>query len=170
MPERITAKASNPIGSGRAQPDERRNTDKIVQATIEEARMVLPGIQALFGFQLVAAFNQRFTELSPADQTLHFAALVLTAISVGIIMTPAAYHRIAERYTNSDRFVRLASRLVALAMIPLMLAIVGDVYLLGVMITENVIVSAVTALGLLALLMGLWFIYPFASAARGAGK
>src|SRR5437870_12446674 len=102
MPERITAKASSPIGSDRTHPDEGSNKDKIVQATIEEARMVLPGIQALFGFQLVAAFNQRFTELSPAHQNLHFAALVLTAISVGIIMTPAAYHRIAERYTNSD--------------------------------------------------------------------
>jgi hypothetical protein len=31
--------------------------------------MVLPGIQALFGFQLVAAFNQRFTDLSIADSS-----------------------------------------------------------------------------------------------------
>ena len=31
-----------------------------VEQALEEARMVLPGIQALFGFQLIAVFNQRF--------------------------------------------------------------------------------------------------------------
>jgi hypothetical protein len=33
---------------------------------IEEARMVLPGIQALFGFQLIAVFNDGFRDLEPA--------------------------------------------------------------------------------------------------------
>lgn len=130
--------------------------------------MVLPGIQALFGFQLVAAFNQRFTELAASDQYLHYAALVGTAVSAGIIMTPAAYHRIAERYTNSTRFIRIASRLVALAMVPLMLAICADVYVLGLMITQSVLVSSLIGIGLLAILCALWFVFPFL-AARGAG-
>ena len=30
----------------------------------DEARMVLPGIQAILGFQLIAVFNQRFEDLS----------------------------------------------------------------------------------------------------------
>lgn len=144
------------------------DTDKIAQATIEEARMVLPGIQALFGFQLVAAFNQRFTELAASDQYLHYAALVGTAVSAAIIMTPAAYHRIAERYTNSTRFIRIASGLVALAMVPLMLAICADVYLLGLMITQSVLVSSLIGIGLLAILCALWFVFPFL-AARGTG-
>jgi hypothetical protein len=29
---------------------------------LDECRMVLPGIQALFGFQLIAVFNQRFEQ------------------------------------------------------------------------------------------------------------
>ena len=29
---------------------------------LEECRMVLPGIQALFGFQLIAVFNSTFAE------------------------------------------------------------------------------------------------------------
>jgi Family of unknown function (DUF6328) len=161
MPKNIAASSSRLSQTGAHQ---RGNNDKAAQATIEEARIVLPGIQALFGIRLVAAFNQRFNELSPSHQDLHFVALVLTAISAAIIITRAAYHLIAERYTNSDLFVRLASRLVALAMVPLMLAIVCNVYLLGIMITASVFVSAVTALGLLALLAGLWFIYPFAAA------
>jgi hypothetical protein len=42
------------------------------QADIEEARMVLPGIQALFGFQLIAVFNERFKELTKDEQLIHF--------------------------------------------------------------------------------------------------
>jgi hypothetical protein len=52
--------------------------------------MVLPGIQALFGFQLVAVFNQRFTELSNFVQLTHFAALMLTAQAILFVLTPAA--------------------------------------------------------------------------------
>ena len=74
--------------------------------------MVLPGIQALFGFQLIAAFNETFRQLEPQEQILHFVALVLVAIAIAIIMTPAAYNRLVERGSLSDFFVRLASWLV----------------------------------------------------------
>jgi len=41
------------------------------QALLDECRMVLPGIQALFGFQLLAVFNTRFAEdLDGFDQRL----------------------------------------------------------------------------------------------------
>jgi hypothetical protein len=43
----------------------------------DEARMVLPGVQAILGFQLIAVFNQRFQELSDARQMLHLVAFVL---------------------------------------------------------------------------------------------
>jgi hypothetical protein len=55
--------------------------------------MVLPDIQALFGFQLVAVFEPSFFELlSPVEQTLHLLALTLTAIAIAFVMTPAAFH------------------------------------------------------------------------------
>ena len=39
--------------------------------------MVLPGIQALFGFQLIAVFIERFKELTEDEQLIHFSATVL---------------------------------------------------------------------------------------------
>src|SRR5262249_10930886 len=105
--------------------------EKIAQETIEEARVVLPGIQALFGFQLIAVFNERFQQLSAFEQLIHFTALLLIASAIGLIMTPAAYHRIAERSTVSKFFITLSSWLIAGAMVPLMLAICLEVYLLG---------------------------------------
>jgi hypothetical protein len=65
--------------------------EKLAQEAVEEARMV--GIQALFGFQLIAVFNESFRRLDPGLQLLHFAAIVLVALSIALIMTPAAYHR-----------------------------------------------------------------------------
>ncbi len=44
------------------------------RTVIEEARMILPGIQAFFGFQLIAIFNNRFQDLTQAEQVLHLVA------------------------------------------------------------------------------------------------
>jgi hypothetical protein len=59
---------------------------------IEEARMVLPGIQSLFGFQLIAVFNNRFQNLTGTEQAFHFIALLMVAVAIALIMTPAAYN------------------------------------------------------------------------------
>jgi hypothetical protein len=43
---------------------------------LEECPMVLPGIQVLFGFQLVAVFNSTFwTKLDCLEQVFHYVAL-----------------------------------------------------------------------------------------------
>jgi len=64
---------------------------------LEEARMVGPGLQALFGFQLIAVFNSRFSsDLSAEEQGLHLAAIIPVAVSLLLIMAPAAYHRQAN--------------------------------------------------------------------------
>jgi hypothetical protein len=96
---------------GESSPADSVRTEKLAFAAIEEARMVLPGIQALFGFQLIAAFSDRFHELEPQVQALHFLALVLIAVAIAIIMALAAYHRLVERGSISAFFVRLASGL-----------------------------------------------------------
>jgi hypothetical protein len=100
-----------------------RQADKIGREAIEEARMVLlPGIQTLFGFQLIAVFIERFKELTEDEQLIHFSATVLVTIAIVLIMTPA-YHRLAEQTTISKFFVWLASWLIAAAMVPLMLGL-----------------------------------------------
>jgi hypothetical protein len=132
-----------------------------VSHILEEARMVLPGIQAMFGFQLVAVFNQVFQErLLPAEQYLHFAATALVALSFGLILTPAAYHRQAEPEQISERFVILSTRLLRLGMVPLMIGICLDFYLIGILTTYNVTFSIISAFILLLVLMTLWYILP----------
>src|SRR3954462_14880502 len=109
---------------------ERREELPLSQAAkylLDECRMVLPGIQALFGFQLIAVFNSSFEQkLRPAEQRLHLVAIALVAVAVAIIMTPAALHRQKGPYEVTDTFVRVSSRLLLCSMIPLAISISLD--------------------------------------------
>jgi hypothetical protein len=126
------------------------------RTTIEEARLVLPGIHALFGFQLIAVFNSRFQDLTGREQILHLTALLMVSVAAALIMTPAAYHRIAERGIVSRRFVDLASRFLECAMVPLMLGISLDLFLLAPLILNNVPLSAALAIAMLLVFFGFW--------------
>jgi len=136
------------------------------RTTIEEARMVLPGIQAFFGFQLIAVFNNRFQDLTHIEQVLHLIALLILALSIALIMTPAAYHRIAERGMVSRHFVELASRFLECAMFPLMLSITVDLFLLARLVLDNTALSAGIALVALLMFFGFWYVFPVSQAAR----
>src|SRR5678815_3475380 len=79
-PHRISVKARNET--------EELPPSEAAEHLLNECRMVLPGIQALFGFQLVAVFTDGFaTKLSSAEQRVHFFAITLVAAAIAIIMT-----------------------------------------------------------------------------------
>jgi predicted membrane protein len=123
--------------------------------------MVLPGIQAVFGFQLIAVFNNGFHSLTRSEQLMHLIALVLIMIAIALIMTPASYHRIAEKGAVSSRFVEIASRLLALAMFPLMLGMTADLFLVARLVLNNVAVSIAIAAVLVFVFFGLWYLFPW---------
>lgn len=127
---------------------------------LEEARMMLPGVQAILGFQLIAAFNERFTQFERPEQILHFVAFLLVALAMGLVMAPAAYHRQAERGVVSRRFVVLASALLTLAMPPFIVGICLDAYLVGLLVLSNRLAGVVAAGILFIVLTGLWFAMP----------
>jgi hypothetical protein len=131
---------------------------------IEEARMVLPGIQTLFGFQLIAVFNQRFLNFSKTEQTFHLLALLLVAAAVALIMAPAAYHRISQRGTLSRRFIDLASRFLTCAMLPLMVGIAIDSFLVSRLIVGDIGLSGGIGLALLVAFLILWYVFPWTQA------
>lgn len=145
-------------------PEQKESLVDETQAILDEARMVLPGIQTLFGFQLIAVFNQRFEDLSSALQTTHLTALIASAVAMALVMTPAAYHRIAERGRISVRFTDLASGLIAAAMAPLALSIALDAFVVSVLIAENFVTAALIGVALAAMFLGMWFAWPMLDA------
>jgi hypothetical protein len=125
-----------------------------------EARMVLPGIQALFGFQLMAVFNNGFTSAAQVLQNLHYVALLMTIVATAFIMAPAAFDRMTKPYELSRKFIQISSRLITVGMIPLMVSIALDLYVVGKVITGDTILAAALAVAEAVLMVGLWFVMP----------
>jgi len=144
---------------------DKEELDKRAQNAIEEARMVLPGIQALFGFQLIAVFNQRFPQIPAGQQLLHYCALLLVGAAIGLIMAPAAYHRIAEQHSVSRFFIQLASFMIAVSMLPLLTALCFEIYILGHLVLDNDQASFWIAVVMAAFLAALWYVMPFTARA-----
>jgi hypothetical protein len=126
--------------------------------------MVLPGVQALFGFQLVAVFNQRFAEaLERGEQRLHLVALGLTALATALLMTPAAYHRQVEPGRVSASLVRVGSRCLSAAMLPLLIGVSLDFYLIAIVILGSAALGALAALPVAGSFVVLWYAMPLAA-------
>jgi hypothetical protein len=127
---------------------------------IEECRMVLPGVQALFGFQLVAVFNTEFSKkLSQGEQDLHLLAIGFVVMTIGLLMAPATYHRQTTPEAIFRVSLRLWTRLLLFAMFPLTLGLCLDFYLVMRAVTHAPIVIGVAiAMGLY--LLTLWFVLP----------
>jgi hypothetical protein len=145
-----------------AQPDtEEQPLGDAVSNILEEARMILPGTQTLFGFQLIVVFNSAFQDrLSAPERWLHLVATALVAVATALLLAPAAYHRRVEPRSVSQRFVALSTRLLAWSLIPLMLAVCADFYLVATLVTRRWAVSLALALGLLAVFVWLWVLRP----------
>ena len=147
-----------PRGTGKKQEI---SLDDAAAHLLEECRMVLPGIQALFGFQLIAVFNQGFGEkLSHAQQLLYLVAIVLTTLAMALVMTPAALHRQAEPTSVSERFLWLASNVVLAGMFPLALAVGLDAYVVASVVLHNDAMAALLAVALVAVFIFLWLVLP----------
>ena len=134
---------------------------EVMTHLLEECRMVLPGIQALFGFQLIAVFNSSFSEkLTSTEQYLHLAAIGLVAIAVALVMAPAAYHRQTHPMEATKDFIQVATRLLLSSMIPLMFGICLDFFIIARLILNSRRLSLLLSLFLLSVFSTLWFLYP----------
>jgi hypothetical protein len=133
---------------------------KAAQFLLEECRMVLPGIQALFGFQLIAVFNPSFSQLLDRDERLlHLIAISLSAVAIALIMTPAAFHRQTAPRDVTEKFIWLASLLLLWSMWPLLAAFCIDFYLIAKIIGEGLFASLLTT-AIVGVFVTLWFILP----------
>lgn len=140
---------------------------KAAQYLLEECRMVLPGMQALFGFQLIAVFSQTFSDKLPApEQMLHLFALILVALAIALVMTPAAIHRQTGARQVTDSFIEASTRLLLLSMFPLLLGICIDLFLIATIITKSFRASLFISLFMFAVFLILWVFYPKSSAFR----
>jgi hypothetical protein len=148
---------SRPIQLGTKSPLPLHRT---VLFILEECRMVLPGIQTLFGFQLIAVFNTGFAQkLTEGEQRLHLLSIGLIVVAIALIMSPAAFHRQAGADEVTETLVRIATRLLLWSMLPLELGISIDFYLVARIVMKSRLVGFL-AVAIFGLFFTLWFLLP----------
>jgi uncharacterized protein DUF6328 len=141
-----------------------------IEQLLTEARVIIPGGQALLGFQLIAVLTKAFGELPPACKYLHCVGLSAVALSVILLMTPAALHRIGFHGEDSPAFFRIGSRLVVAASIPLAVGIAADVAVVFYKAIDNGAAAVLAGIVSLAVLLSLWLGYPFWRRSRTASN
>jgi hypothetical protein len=150
-----------------ASGDAEESLKDALSQTLDEARMVLPGVQALFGFQLIAVFSDGFAQrLSDLEQDLHLVAIVLVTVAIALLMTPAAYHRQVDRRRATGEFLAMASRLVSGAMLPLAAGLALDIHLVARVVTGATTFATALGAAVFAMFVLLWFAFPQWRAAR----
>jgi hypothetical protein len=135
-------------------------TEKVKQVMME-ARIVLPGVQALLAFQFMTFFLDAFDKLSAVLKYAHLTGLILIGLSMVLLMTPAAYHRLVERGEDSERFHRLASRLLLAAMAFFALGMAVDVWVVVEKVSGSRPAGLWSAAATLVVFYGLWFGYTY---------
>jgi hypothetical protein len=134
---------------------------------LDESRMILPGIQALFGFQLIVVFSTTFTEkLNAFEQRLHLIAILLVVLATMIILTQAMFHRQTSEKEVAEEFIRIASRLLLLSMFPIVTSISLEFYLISRVILNNVLWALLFTLVVFSLFLLLWIGLPRVEALR----
>lgn len=142
-----------------SEPSQTKKNDEDMRNIIEEARVILPGLQAVFGFQTAAVFSQRFTDLDHYAVVCHLIGLALIVVAMAMLMTPAVYYR-AHRGNATSRMVTVSRKSIRGALIPMALGFSLDMLTVMSLATDALVIIIGAAVVTLAMFVGLWYIIP----------
>ena len=154
-PDTITARRTD--GARSEGPLER--ADRNMAELLQELRVAQTGVQILFAFLLSLVFQQRFAEITQAQRWIYVVTLLLSVATAGLLVAPAAVHRVTFRRGLKMETVRLGHRLFSAGLAMLAATLAGGVLLvLDVAVGSWFAVPA--ALMVLLLLLALWYLLP----------
>jgi hypothetical protein len=131
-----------------------------IEQMLTEARVILPGAQALLGFQLVVMMTDAFRQLTSRAQGVHLAALLSLVVSIVLLITPAALHRLAFDGRDDPQLHRLGSLVITIALLPLAAAIACDIWVALYKLYGAGVIPQMGAVLAASLLLGFWYCLP----------
>jgi len=141
--------------AARSGEDEAERLDRELIELLNELRVVMPGVQVLFGFLLTVPFQQRFETIDDFQRMVYFVTLLLVAAASAFLMAPSAFHRLTFREGQKPYLVRLGTRQTIVGMALLALAINGVLLLLAdILFHTTTVAIAVTATAAIAAATG----------------
>lgn len=150
-----------------SQTPHRSSLEEEGRQILEECRVLAAGVEALIGFQLLSLLTPALYErLDASLRALHLSALVLVVVAMFLLLTPSAYHRLAEAGRVTAKFLDAATALVGWGLAALRLGIVLEIFTAARALGVSPGVSAGLAGGLFMLSWTLWSVYPRVAALR----
>jgi hypothetical protein len=140
----------------RSDEDEAERLDRELIELLNELRVVMPGVQVLFGFLLTVPFQQRFETIDDFQRIVYFITLLLVAAASAFLMGPSAFHRLTFREGQKPYLIRLGTRQTIVGMALLALAMNGVLLLLTDLLFHTTTV-AITVAAMTGLFGWLWF-------------
>src|SRR5258708_1355216 len=133
-----------------------------IEQMLTEARIIIPGAQALFGFQFIAMLTTGFDRLPQTAKLVHATALCLIAVNVILLMTPAALHRLSFRGEDSEAFLRMGSAFVIAAPLFLAAGSAGEAYVVLQKTFANEAGAVAGGAASFLALIAVWYAVPLA--------
>src|SRR4029453_4381063 len=96
--------------------------DKLKTA-LDESRLLILGVQVLFGFQFEAAFQDLFADGPAGSPYVHCAGLMLLLASMGLLISPSLFHPTIHRGNTPRGAVRMATTFAGASLLPLTLGL-----------------------------------------------
>jgi len=161
----LPASTEAPDGHETESADDRQNRQLV--ELLNELRVVLPGVQMLFGFLLAVPFTQRFGTISELQSNVYYATFLAATGASVFLIAPASFHRIVWRHGRKRQLLHISNKLAIIGTAFLAVAIAGSVGLVTSLLFGNTWAAA--AAGLAAgLIAAVWFVLPFVSRLLGA--
>ncbi|MGY1634010.1 DUF6328 family protein [Geodermatophilus sp. SYSU D01186] len=134
----------------------KERVDRELLELLNELRVALPGVQFLFAFLLVVPFQQGGADLTEFQRDVYFVTLLAAAITTGLLIAPAAQHRVLFRQHDKENLLRRSHRSAFLGLIVLAIAICSAVLLVTDVVFDLTLAWVTT--GIVAALLAWWWI------------
>lgn len=136
-----------------------QRADRNMSELLQELRVAQIGVTILFAGLISLPFTERFARVDETQRWTYVVALLLTTVSAGLLIAPAAVHRMSFGLGVKPQVVRLGHRLFQLGLATLALTLTAAV-LLVLDVTLGRAAATVIAAAVFLVLVGLWFVMP----------
>ncbi len=150
----------NPVQTNGDRPEGAlERADRNMNELLQELRVAQTGVQILFAFLLTLVFQQRFADITEVQRWTYVVTLLLSVVTAGLLVAPAAVHRFTFQRGLKMETVLLGHRLFTVGLAMLAVTLAG-----GVLLVLDVAVGSwfavPVALVSLLLLLSLWNLLP----------
>jgi hypothetical protein len=136
-----------------------QRADRNMIELLQELRVAQTGVQILFAFLLTLSFTERFASIDELQRWTYVVTLLLSVVTAGLLVGPAAVHRVTFRRGVKAETVQLGHRLFTLGLGALALTLTGSV-LLVLDVAVGLPFAIPSAAVVCVVLCLLWFVLP----------